>query len=1215
MKTAIKSFLLTFAVVCASIAFSQVTLAAPSYNLTATTPVNGSIASSGGSGLDLQCGVVRCSVAKTSGDVVTVVAVPVAGYGFSSWDATGACSGQGQTCTVTMTAVKNIGVANFVYLFTAPEILQATKPLNGSISSSGGHGGNLNCGVTACSVTKEHNDSVTVTANPDAGYVFSSWAVAGACNGQGNPCTVVMSSFKSVGTVNFIVAPVTFNLSVNKAGTGTVIGGAINCGGTCSASVASGTTVSLIATADVGYTFSSWTGCDNVVANNCVVTMTADRSPTVNFVVGVPPVIPSSGDPLNPCWDILYNGQAVLVNGVPNSGVMQFDPTGGLPAPAQEACMWAPDNDAYTIIYGKGWLWDTNLGWISMYCDDEDGDGVDPLVDPTKPYTNQGIACGSYKYGVWMEGYSQANRGRLHGFAWGDNVGYISFNCMETGTCGPASYYVQPDVTFDPWNPASICTGYVDKAGCDPVSLGAGVSHAWSDNVGWLNLKGVRFPWFQVIDATVLVTLNIDPDPATLTKNSARIADGDSSFTMNVMMKKMDGNPIDPTKYDISFTPTWSKDSVTYNQTSSSSVDCKSSPQGGNCAVSKPLSETDFGGVPGGYGAVVGMAFTGYVKSFAPTTSMNGLDADSNGSVDFSYEDFPVLPSGVVKPPTHELILGNVQASVLRTADGLCSFGTIGGGACNLKNVSTGGQNFGFKPAIEVTDIEDSLNGETIAASYLVPNNLTYSTQCLGLLAGLGACGGSGVDFKTSIVSQYIKMVFNDDSAGDPATEGSECNDPSSVSIPSLLSWGNGFFAFTPVFTNDPAVPGACLSNAPATTKDPTIYSVVTQKNSTGSDSIYYSNKLPRKTGALIYNPVADVKGSVYSTGVSNPQTGSAYRSLGDISTNVLREQIARNVYNLIGGVKATAGGGGKVTITGFSATDGFVGTGGENLSKLQKDEAGVPKLYYTNGNDVIFENPAGPTIAWTGERTLIVIGADVYINSNLYVSAGSVSPKPKLGIIVLKDEQFQKGGNIYIAPNVTNIQANIYADGSVFSYGPAVPPFTSINANGEPYFTDENGRRTVLINQLFIEGSLASQNTIGGAVYTPSPVLGDGSLESADEGNYGATPKGRSRARLYDLNFLRYFGLVYGRMPAGSGCEGEAVDQQNPTYCPTTLGYNITNEPAPTGDLIPNPAGIQAEGLGTGKYSAEYILFDPPTATLPGFGVSTGAEVKIGPQ
>ena len=86
----------------------------------------------------------------------------------------------------------------------------------------------------------------------------------------------------------------TYALTVTKSGTGsgTVAGGAINCGGTCSANVASGTTVTLTATPASGSTFGGWSGaCTGT--GSCILSMTAARSVTATFN-GTPVTGPAS---------------------------------------------------------------------------------------------------------------------------------------------------------------------------------------------------------------------------------------------------------------------------------------------------------------------------------------------------------------------------------------------------------------------------------------------------------------------------------------------------------------------------------------------------------------------------------------------------------------------------------------------------------------------------------------------------------------------------------------------------------------------------------------------------------------------------------------------------------------------------------------------------------------------------------------------------------
>jgi hypothetical protein len=86
---------------------------------------------------------------------------------------------------------------------------------------------------------------------------------------------------------NFTV--LAYTLTVNKVpvagGTVTSSPPGIDCGTTCSASFADGTTVALTATPADGWQFGSWTGCDRTNGNQCTVTMAAsgDRTVWANF--------------------------------------------------------------------------------------------------------------------------------------------------------------------------------------------------------------------------------------------------------------------------------------------------------------------------------------------------------------------------------------------------------------------------------------------------------------------------------------------------------------------------------------------------------------------------------------------------------------------------------------------------------------------------------------------------------------------------------------------------------------------------------------------------------------------------------------------------------------------------------------------------------------------------------------------------------------------
>jgi uncharacterized repeat protein (TIGR02543 family) len=75
-----------------------------------------------------------------------------------------------------------------------------------------------------------------------------------------------------------------YTLTVSKTGSGTVTSSpaGISCGATCSASYASGTSVTLTASAATGYSFTGWSGaCSGT--GTCTVSMTTNRNATANF--------------------------------------------------------------------------------------------------------------------------------------------------------------------------------------------------------------------------------------------------------------------------------------------------------------------------------------------------------------------------------------------------------------------------------------------------------------------------------------------------------------------------------------------------------------------------------------------------------------------------------------------------------------------------------------------------------------------------------------------------------------------------------------------------------------------------------------------------------------------------------------------------------------------------------------------------------------------
>ena len=227
-----------------------------------------------------------------------------------------------------------------------PSICSITQPqLTLSVSKAGLGAGTvtsspsgISCG-TKCSHTFNNHASVILTASPSSGSFFAGWESAEGCST--GTCAVILSDYNrgvtarfneivngtcgSSQSKTFDTAPnqnlcltgtpssVSYNgqwvwscigstggstancwaqitqegLSVSKTGNGTVISNpaGINCGDDCDEAYPYGTSVTLTATPEAGYTFGGWsmfTGCSS---NPCVLNMTSPAIANVTFLL------------------------------------------------------------------------------------------------------------------------------------------------------------------------------------------------------------------------------------------------------------------------------------------------------------------------------------------------------------------------------------------------------------------------------------------------------------------------------------------------------------------------------------------------------------------------------------------------------------------------------------------------------------------------------------------------------------------------------------------------------------------------------------------------------------------------------------------------------------------------------------------------------------------------------------------------------------------
>ncbi|MBU1018515.1 MAG: hypothetical protein ABII07_05310 [Patescibacteria group bacterium] len=201
---------------------------------------------------------------------------------------------------------------------------------------------------------------------------------------------------------------------------------------------------------------------------------------------------------------------------------------------------------------------------------------------------------------------------------------------------------------------------------------------------------------------------------------------------------------------------------------------------------------------------------------------------------------------------------------------------------------------------------------------------------------------------------------------------------------------------------------------------------------------------------------------------------------VGDVSRLEIRSSLFARATAAVRGIGAAGGG----TVNGS-----YSAIGGEELMSGSI-------LYFTE--DVVV---VGGEI--DDDVTLIVAGGDVRLEGDITRGDG------EFGIIVFEENGV--GGNMYIDRSVTDVHATVFLDGSLLSSG--------LEAD-----------RT---NQLYIYGSLISENTIGGSS-GGNCVLGNGETGNCDD------------ARAQDLNNMSFYQLCY---PYGD--EGDVDFSAAPENCP----------------------------------------------------------------
>jgi hypothetical protein len=217
---------------------------------TTATPVSLNVTTSGGG----QVSVSPSGGSYAPGTLVTLTAVPDAGYAFRGWS--GALTGTTNPATLLMDANKSV-TASFS---TGSQYTVAVAPATGGSISLSPSGGSYAPGTL-----------VTATAVPAAGYRFGSWG--GALSGTTNPTTLLVDANKTI-SATFVRQ---YTVSVSTTGSGSV--GLSPSGGVYDA----GTLVTLTAVPVAGASFLGWGGALTGTTSPATLLVDGNKSVTASF--------------------------------------------------------------------------------------------------------------------------------------------------------------------------------------------------------------------------------------------------------------------------------------------------------------------------------------------------------------------------------------------------------------------------------------------------------------------------------------------------------------------------------------------------------------------------------------------------------------------------------------------------------------------------------------------------------------------------------------------------------------------------------------------------------------------------------------------------------------------------------------------------------------------------------------------------------------------
>ncbi len=770
----------------------------------------------------------------------------------------------------------------------------------------------------------------------------------------------------------------------------------------------------------------------------------------------------------------------------------------------------------------RGYVWNTNLGFFSFFCNGTVG----------QMGKNQGIDCGNYSYGVKVSKADGTGKRLLSGNSWNPAFGYI-----QLAGGGAFPYQVSADKD-------GKLSGY-----------------AWTEAKVWVNMSGVTiqipgqkvavpvvvdgpckgrpFACIEIIDPEkgldkVLSGSNGTGGIKVGSDSDVKVANGVDYYEIRLMLRDADGvTPMNIANYDIGpITFSWSdtvKAKQNFTDTVGTGLDKEASPLSkGGGIISKPIVANfpaDFTETPVGSGNYV---LKTTIRSYAPTTDMNvSYTTSMKPNVAFKNEVFfASMKTAGNKIPTvkepNRLKLSNIDIPIKVKADG--SVPVLSDGKPYNKIVYPNGK-YGlfvqFRPAVEVSTLYSGNNQDSITGFRSIP----FSFKVGGKKdAKLDDGGSSNVQF----LLDYDEALTNENCSANGEeivgngftvkfADGKDSYLWQKVGA-SLYDFDLQAIATLPEYDKMSDKEKEAITKPCMQAIGPSLYSVVSYSVA-GNTFNYYSNHLPR-TITSITNPVAVVRGNLYAAKAFSPSASVETQETGSKSVNIVRDGIYENIAGKISGVtleKDTNSGSANTKSCTVGNNGGLSACSGAPLPPVNIDGTTV-SVYKNTDVHINLSNAS----AYSDNQAVVVLNGNIFIDSDIYKDGST----DKMQIVALRP--YSSGcnkGNIYVKNTVKNINANVFTDCSVFSYVDA----DKIDATTGLYkWTDFSEMVDALSNQLRWFGSIASHNTVGGSdldkdLKNPKTYLLDGFRAWPSNALSSAQ---KLAIQAYDLNYFRLFKL-----------------------------------------------------------------------------------------